>query len=603
MATPAELGLITPTGQDWTKDGDNAITTNAQVLAALYTAQQDDNAVYDDALLVNRDYTLLPANVDDWIGYDWQGVWPVPVPMTMFVGLPEPIAGSLGTIVIIPLGTGGSMVVVYEYGGAQSVWSRVVSTSPDRVTGWKRQDTVTRRTLLQMTAPGSPSLVDAEPARHVRLPLLHPFTDYNWDLTFKNVNERSETWFGDLDFTDVYIAPRAKDANGNYTADFASAPVNLGKPVVTGTGRTRRYQLKKIRYPRLANVEYILAYGYTDPDGGNNHLSISGSYNGLNPAGVNSMQVANAWSQYTPLDVYLSSNVPETLGVELFIDSSSGTALNTVWPHRDSWAYRVAKARGVLPVNMSQSGQTTKGFAAGGGYMLSKVLAFDPVDMVHIASGSNDSQSYTLAEMQTDFVALCDKVRSSGVSDNIMAYNFFPRASESSTVKATRKGYEAWLMSDLPGGILAAIDRAQYIDGANGLMRPELDSGDGVHLNNWGQDLMAAAVVTGEVLDPDPVVTTISHAGIAAGNVYLVTHGRTVQLICEGLKFTDTGSVTLTDFIPAGLRPRGQIFGAVRNYWGTDTAERYRITASGSLAALGVTATTQINIAETWLAV
>lgn len=37
MATPQQLGLVTPTGTDWIRDGDNAITKNAEVLAEWVT--------------------------------------------------------------------------------------------------------------------------------------------------------------------------------------------------------------------------------------------------------------------------------------------------------------------------------------------------------------------------------------------------------------------------------------------------------------------------------------------------------------------------------------------------------------------------------------
>lgn len=601
-------GLRYPLPGDRIKDGGEAakLAGDIQALANTANTAMDEllGSVQEElgsALKVRRDYTALPANVDDWIGLEWEGVWVVPVATTRFTGLPSNIGVTAGFVVtIVPMGTGGSMIRVYEYAGDQTVFSRSVSNTPERVTGWKLNTPATRRVLTQMTFPGAPTLVDNEPTRHIRLPEKPMFNDYGWDITLKNYNERSGTNFGQLNFEDIWIAPRAKDSFGQYTQNFASAPVNLGKPKLLGSGTTERYRLEKVPYIREKGAEYIFAIAYTDPSPSPNHLGISGSYNGTNPAGVSSMSVSNEWSQYTPLDIYISSDAPASMPVQAMIDSSSGSGLQSNWPLRDSWVYRVGQARGVHMVNLSQSGQTTRGFATANGGIWSKLTAFDPVDMVGIASGSNDAQVYTLPEMKADFLALCDKVRSSGLSDNIMAYNFFPRATEPAAVANTRKGYDAWLFGELPGGILAAFNRAKWIVGPDGLMRPELNT-DGSHVNTWGQRLMEAAVITGEVLDFTPRQIPIAHSGVSAGVMYLTREGNTVNLICEGLKFTGTGSVTLTNFIPAQHCPRGQIFGASRNYWGVDTAERYRITAAGSLAVLGVTAGTQINISETWI--
>lgn len=600
MTTPNELGMITPDGQDWLRDGDNAITTNAQVVADIYDVQAALNYEFGQGLKVRRDYTALPANVNDWIGLEWGAIWIVPVPPTMFAGLPAGI--GLCYIVIIPMGTSGSAIRVYEYAGEQRVFSRTVSTSPDRVTNWKLNETKTRRVLHQLTMPGAPTLTDSEPTRHVRLPIKLGARPAGLDITFKNFNERSGTNFGDLDFEDVYIAPMAVGAFGQATPNFAVPPTNLGKPIPTGDGTSRRYQLIRPDWIPEKNTEYILSYAYTDPTPSANQLSISGSFNGTNPAGVGAMTVTNTWSQYTPLEVYLSMDVSIDVPTEVFFDSSSGTGLNSNWPLRDSWAWGVAESNGSLPVMLCMSGQTTKAFAAGG-FVWSKLQVFAPVDKAHIASGSNDSQSYPLEEMKTDFVALANRIRDRNVSQNIVAHNFFPRAAESSTVKQRRLGYDAWLFGELPGGILAAYDRAKYLIGADGLMRIELNSGDGVHVNNWGQRLMRAAVITGKTLEKSVTfqdITTQWDGGLGGGRVELSRGGNLVQLVVYGNKAPAVPAQTQY-VLPPGYRPMSGMLFDDGIYGAVGSAQRVIIHSNGAVQFFGLGAGDTYFTVLTWL--
>lgn len=50
MATPDELGFITPDGSDWIRDGDNAITQNAERSAAYITLHGDQLANHEDKI-------------------------------------------------------------------------------------------------------------------------------------------------------------------------------------------------------------------------------------------------------------------------------------------------------------------------------------------------------------------------------------------------------------------------------------------------------------------------------------------------------------------------------------------------------------------------
>ena len=107
MTTPSELGLVTPTGQDWTRDGDNAITTNAQVVAE----------VYDELKALDTWRGAVPngTNLDHMAGRTWRGDWGVGEDSTgtqisSLVNLPEVIQGVLS----VKTTNTGFSVQIYE---------------------------------------------------------------------------------------------------------------------------------------------------------------------------------------------------------------------------------------------------------------------------------------------------------------------------------------------------------------------------------------------------------------------------------------------------------------------------------------------------------
>lgn len=517
----------------------------------------------EDVAMQRRPITDLPADVLGWTGEDKIGIYPIPAQITVDGIANGPTGSGLAIVTIAPIATGGNLVTWSEYGGEQRIWQRTVSTTPGRATIWRRIDTPTRRVLHQLTQPGAPTLTDAEPQRHVRLPVRLPATVNAWDLTLKNFNERSGTRFGDLDFTDVYIAPRAVDANGDYTADFAETPVNLGTPSPLGgpTSNGRRFVIENIGYTLEAGREYILSYAYYDPDSSPNHLGIGGSYNGIEPGGVASMSVSNEWSQYTPLDVYLTLRAPETTPTIAFLGSSSETGLHSPYPLRDSWAWRVAESRGAFPVMLGQSGQTLAGLSSG--FVWTKVGAMDRVDEAWLCAGSNDVYSGAdLATVQGRHGVVADRVRAH-LSDRIVGVDVFPRATETAAVRNVRTAYNAWLR-ELPHGLSAAFDRAAAVSDASGLLKPEYNAGDDTHLNGDGQRVLAGAV-----LNPASAVTPAYNSGIveAAGllsEFTSTTSGVTLQRIGPHCEFTvrarrfdkaGASASTVLCTLPVGYRP------------------------------------------------
>ncbi|HAY42804.1 MAG TPA: hypothetical protein DCY59_04310 [Micrococcaceae bacterium] len=522
MTTPEQLGMTRPSGTDLISGGDNAISANALAVAAIYDAQQLENA-------------------------------------------------SLKT--------------------------------------------TTRRVLHQLSMPGNGNLRDGLATRHVRLPLKLPVAIGLWDLTIKNFNEQFGTNYGDLDFSNVFIGKTLKGSAGQLTANFAEQPTNLGPLQVTGSGATRRYFINGITFKIEPNTEYLLSYGYTNPNPATaTHMGIGGGWLGTDPSMVGRFQppVSNAWSANTPLDVYLTLHAPTDIQAIAYLGSSSETGMGSNYPLRDVWGWKHAEANKALPVLIGHSGSTLDAWAVPTRYTWQKLAAsFDKADLAYIAAGSNDiAAGYTLEDMKVDATAVAALVRAN-LSSSIIYANVFPRSTETAPTKVLRKSWNEYLAT-LPDGAVGALDRTRGVSTDAELMRPELDSGDGTHLTAQGQTYIASAAIVGSVLTPNLNRYTVDQSAgrvvkvwdylnnreqliygdtgerdisallvNAAGVVRLQRTGGTVHLYMQTIApATATSGVFLT--LPSGFRPSTQrAFQLNTTSAGTAYRSAYMFTSGG----------------------
>lgn len=442
-----------------------------------------------------RPVSDLPSlDVEQWIGTDLVGMYRFAVGSTAQTVINRPLGADEAAFVKIePMASGGSLITWIEYAGLRRTFEKVVSTSSTNRTAWKRTDKAYRTVLHGLSMPGS-GLTDAELTRHVRLPIKLFGRVDTWELAFKNFNDRTSTNYGALDFVDVYIGKRASDGNGGYTQNFAETPTKLGLPVRYGTGASDRYLILNINYPLEANVEYLLSYAYTTPGGTPNHMGIGGSYLGVNPAGVASMSVSNQWSQYTPLDVYLKLEASLDTPFYVYPGSSSETGLNTDYPLRDVWSWRHAEAHGAIPALIGQSGTTLDSWVGAANYIRGKFSTIARADKIIGNPGSNDIYAgISIAVMKSRFEAFAVWVRKY-LGDTFESADVFPRRTETAAVKAVREEFNAWLKT-LPSNTLVSHDRVSVVSDANGWMRADFDSGDGTHLNTYGQHMLGASIL------------------------------------------------------------------------------------------------------------
>lgn len=501
-----------------------------------------------DSLRYRPTSELPSLNVAEWLGTSLVGIYRFITSDAAQAVINRPLgADGPAFAQIEPMASGGSKVTWTEYQAPRRTFEKIISTSSSNRTDWKRIDKVTRTVLHQLSMPGSPATQDTEPTRHVRLPIKVFSTIDSWELAFKNFNDRNSANYGALDFVDVYIAKRASDGNGGYTQNFAETPTKLGTPVRYSAGATsERYLITDIHFQLEANVEYLLSYAYTTPDGTPNHMGIGGSYLGTLPAGVQSMSVSNQWSPYTPLDVYLKLQASPDIPFYVYPGSSTETGLNTDYPLRDVWSWRHAEAHGAIPALIGQSGTTLASWVGSSNYIRGKFSTIARADKVIGNPASNDLYGgNSLSVMKSRFEAFAVWVRKY-LGDAFESADVFPRRSETAEVKAVREQFNAWLKT-LPANTLVSHDRVSVVSDANGLMRADFDSGDGTHLNTYGQHMLGASILVasggGAPGPPGPAGPGVP-AGGAAGQV---------------LRKDSTGNGTVWDTITGALVGLGNV--------------------------------------------
>ncbi|WPR65260.1 hypothetical protein SLW73_02665 [Glutamicibacter protophormiae] len=500
--------------------------------------------------LRTRPLSDLPAlNINQWIGLLNVGMYPVISDVVAKTIVNRPSGSDVRSLAVVkPLASGVSVVTWQELDGQFRTFEKVISSISANNTPWKRLDRSTRRVLHQLSQPGNGNLRDDAASRHSRIPVRLPCSVDRWDLVLKNFNEQTKINYGDLNFVEVFIGKAVKGSAGQLTPNFDGPPTSLGVPQAQGSGASRRYVLSGINFTLEAGVEYLLSYGYSNPNAEPAHMGIGGAWLGTNPdyVGRYDPPVSNAWSANTPLDVYLTLHAPTEMTVNAYIDSSTGTGQGASYPLRDSYGWKHAESTGALPVLLGHSGSTLSVWADSSRYVWQKLASsFDRVDNTYNGLGSNDDYGgRTLAQNKADATAIAQLVRTH-LSDSLVYLTTFPRRSESATIRTSRRARNEYF-AGLPDKASACIDRSEAVSGPDGLMRPELDSGDGTHLNTLGQGFLSAAVIRAAQYVPNLNRYTLSEAAGRTVTVWDYLNQR------EQLVYGDTGWRDVSSWVTPG---------------------------------------------------
>lgn len=562
-----------------------AVSAN-DALIALYGISDETSALVEQinkTTMQFKDVGNLPPLKNDWIGLDKGGWYRLPNQAATAAITDRPAGSGPALVGIYPMGAGGSLIIWREYSGQMRVWHRSVSLTSSNNTDWILQSTTTRRVLHQLSQPGNANLRDTATTRHARVPVMFPVDVCSSDLVLANRNEQLGVGFGDLDMAEVFVGKTLIGTFGQRTGNFDGAPTSLGVPTPVGSAGTRRYPIGNLPFMFKANTEYLISYGFTNPNPDPAHMGYGGAWLGTDPSmtGRYDPPVNLTWSPNIPMDVYLTLRVPSTVPVITYIDSSTLTGYGSPYPLRDNYGWKDAAAKGALPVLLGQSGSTLEGWSNSTRYVWNKVgNSFDRCDLCYVGLGSNDTNlGRTISQMKTDLASVVSLVREK-ITDNVGYVNIFGRASESADVLASRAEWNEYL-NTLPNRASIAIDRTKAVEGDNRLMLPIYNSGDGTHVKDIGQDQFAAAMIRSEKYVPNLNRYSISEVAGRVVTVWDYLNNR------EQLIYGDTEERNIASLFTAGgthggftLRRVGQTCTLTLYNWAPNAA------GSGNLAVI-----------------
>ncbi|MFJ2144153.1 SGNH/GDSL hydrolase family protein [Glutamicibacter sp. NPDC087831] len=329
-----------------------------------------------------------------------------------------------------------------------------------------------------------------------------------------------------------------------------------------------------------------------------------------------------------PFELWLEVEVPANTPAIGLVGDSNSVGVNTTIPIHDAWMSIYCRNMGFFPVLYGHSGDGTSQAQTVDHYKWNRWNHLDRPDMVVHANGANDIPSteggVTLAQLQ-DWARAEWAISDEKISKNKHAAVIKSRASGINNT--VRVQYNNWIKSK-PDPIRDWQDIASPVtaNDAGGLLAQYISS-DNIHMNTAGQTAIATSglkvmtVRTGLVFNQtagrtvkawdylnqreqliygDTGERRMTDPAFAGGSLDISRQGNLVTLNIVALKFFGTGTVSLSNFIPVGFRPRYVVLESAAKYWSTDTDGTARVTSSGTFMVPNVQASTQISLAVTW---
>lgn len=488
MATPAELGLVTPDGQDWTRDGDNAITTNAQILAQIFTEQELQNSKYADSLQYKRD---LPAGaVTDWYGVSHFGIYRLPT-QTQVDAVTGMYAGAKpGQFIILPLGSTTSTVFYIEFGDGGRHMERTVSSVPAHRTGWiERSRTKLVGTSLSLTG-GAGATVRTDVAW--RLPMSYSVDIPSWKIHVRNYDLRDgKSYAGNLEIA-VSVGEAEVDAFGKFTGNWIAGTEALVNPSLITPGSSEVITMR-MDYKLDKAKQYLVSLRAQGAAGQEMVNAHGGGFILDNPGAVHSVSAQSTQTGITPLMVWLEASVDSNTLVQGVVGDSLSVGHSAEYPVFDSWLAKKCRAEGSLPVFWAASGDTMANFSNPVAWKMHQWEKMSRPNIVYFALGSNDwgGAKVSLAEFKTRFFTFWDAFRPFATS-NMVLCSVWPRYTLAD--EPVRKQINEWFKKELPGGATYYVDNAAVITAPNGdTLDPQWAANPGnIHLSSAGYAAVAS---------------------------------------------------------------------------------------------------------------
>lgn len=598
MATPAELGLVTPDGQDWTRDGDNAITTNANVLAQIFTEQELENEKFANSL----QYKVTPpaGSILDWYGTSYAGIYRFPTPDAV-AAVPGLMPGTKpGQAIVLPVGSTTSTIFWVEFGDGGRHLEITVSSVPANRTGWIiRTQTKRVGTSLSLTG-GAGTTVRTDVAW--RLPVSYGVDIPAWLIHVRNYDLRdSNGYAGNLDIA-VSIGEAEIDQFGEFTGNWIDGTQKIVTPSMITFGSSEVITLR-MDYNFDKSKSYLVSLRARGATGQVMVNAYGGGFILDNPASVHSVVASSTQVGITPLMVWIEAIVDSNVQVEGIVGDSLAVGHSAKYPVFDSWLAKKCRAEGALPMFWAASGDTMANFSNPIVWKFHQFEKMARPNKVYFALGSNDwgGAKVTFEQFKTLFFACWNALRPF-VGTNMVLCSVWPRYVLAD--EPVRKQINAWFKNELPGGATYYVNNAAAITAPNGdTLDPHWAANPGnIHLSSAGYALVASNFSGGSPVGKEPAeLIQLTDPSIVSGTLYLVKKGDVCQLTASALKFNVTGTVTLNGVIPEHMRSTGIVWGAPNNYWSSETPNKWRITNSGSIQIQSVNESSIVNMFTTWI--
>lgn len=384
--------------------------------------------------------------------------------------------------------------------------TRMLIRSTNNVGVWEaewqppfRYEPPTKQAAVPLTFPRGSSYSDDRPTLTIRIPFKFGAAVKRARLRLRNYDYRSDHGFpGSYRIVGAGIGKHQINDDGSMTGlvpEGESITQLMDSTQMTGPDEAAG---EWVDINLEANTEYLLSYSFTADDGMIYTRQTGQCFTNRLSSGWNRVGSVTATpSNMAVLAAILDVEVLEDTPIYGYLGDSQTAAISASRPGYDSWAMVHSRLAGAIP--------TIYGHAGGGlnewqdpvkpAYNISDGMA--KFDRFHISMGSNDiSGGRPFTGVQEYLTTVMQNWRNQ--TDTFVLHNYLPRTEENPT-DTVRNALNDWIINDLPGNALYAVDvYGATVDPVTGLMDERWrGSINDVHMNSAGNARVALATVAG----------------------------------------------------------------------------------------------------------
>lgn len=311
-------------------------------------------------------------------------------------------------------------------------------------------------------------------------------------IHLRNYNDRSGlAYSGALAMTGIWWGTHAQDTSGALTGNFKTAPTRLAGPLTTPADGAE--VVISTDFWVEPGVEYLFSYGY-DKDGTANHLGIGGCWTTDAATDAGEQTVTGTKSKFAPLDIWFE--IETEARVIAWAGDSLSCGVSSDLPVYRSVPMVHGRANGYIPQMYTHSGSLMTSWTNSSAWKYQKWAGLDKADALVFSLGKNDFLNTTDPEVLRTRFASVYPILTGYTTGNMYLTTVLPSKDDSTTaVGVARRAWNDILRNEMLGNARMVFDFSAVVaDPSTGNLRPEVDSGDGVHLNARGYMELARSI-------------------------------------------------------------------------------------------------------------